>query len=335
MLLIMLNCINESIPIGRSYDYGYNITISDCIFTRSQQYNSYGGVIALVNCNIGLYISDTIFKRCSIGNNNLGGCIFLKEYKKSVFMVKRTCAYNCSSNRGHFCHVEQIDSGSSYLCDFSSLFCSFENEGRSVLSFGVGIKEFNRDNISNSRSLNDCQLLLLYKGVATVTNCIFSNGISNQSACFYIFSVNSVIYYTAFVNNSIEKGCIFLFGYASIIIQNSYFYYNFGTIFNATNGDVKINACYIDHQLEIPHIKYIVLSNITYKSTQLPSISFFSSLHCAPTKEFKPKSNFPFIYVLFGLILIFLSGFSIRVFIKQRKLINTYESFQLMDSEFG
>ena len=266
-----MNCLNSSnlLSSERLY-FNLNIYLFNCFFFRSTIFNGDGSIIYINTVNINMTIIECFFYLCSSTND--GGCILFECLSLfTCINIKKTCANNCKSNNFPFLQIT-LGNNINNINNFNLISyykCSDDGLSSHPTRFVYG--NLNFDNINSS--LNYCHAvsgmslvyLNYFKGIFfTFQNNKHSN---NGYVCFNINSgnENKFFNYSNIINNTspnLNYGVIYLHNGAKFFINNFIFYNNFNYLFYIQSGNLIIENCYINHQLNSLNIGNINTINI-------------------------------------------------------------------------
>ena len=265
-------CINETIGSGRSY-VDLSFEISDCSFTRLNQYTGMGGVIYVNGGTKTMTVFSCMFYSCS--TSSFGGAIF---FMSSNSVLKRICANKCSASSRHFAYIQgSINNTVEYL---SVSFCSQTTTGGYPIFLIKGIQLVLNTNSSMNQGNERSGLGIQSPDSFICSYCTFSNNKVLSNICIGLISNSGTISFSNIVhNNSPSSGVITVTG--SYKMDYCIFSSNQNTLFQLDSGSLDISHCMISHSSYIS-IKTSVLTSNNNTMLYVPSYQmvFLNSHYC-------------------------------------------------------
>jgi len=277
-------CVNENISQGRSYD-GVDVNISDCFFTRFEEYSDKGGVIYAQSSSVKVYVSNSMFYNCMTYRN--GGAICFDTCH--TFVMKMTCVSRCrtsgTSSSGHFGYLRVYNPSTFEYCSLSS--CSYGTTGSWAMLLYLGDQRMYFMNFSMNNAKSGSCFRSYNPNTFIGAYCTFANNIVSDSVCISLyntysqFRVDAPIHYSNIVNNnSPQYGLVMSYDvYLSLkfcIIDS-----NQGTLFYSEMKTVEIANCFISHTGVLSTSNSLSTSvNNSFTKHQTNLIQYFDSYYC-------------------------------------------------------
>jgi len=274
---VCLGCLNENLAQGRSY-VDANINVSDCFFTRSSQYNGYGGVIYVSGGSFSMNISFSMFYSCFSNN---GGAIYFTSITSDIRMI---CSNRCFASSHHF----------AWLCTnqfnqvkFLSLsYCSQFAEGNYPIYLKSGDQRVDCTNSSMNHAGMSSGICIDSPSMLSSSHCTFSNNNVSDSICIYLYSYsgNIVFSYANIVNNNspFQYGIVYVAGDKLKNMMYCIFKKNHNYLFFVNSGPLEVFHSFIDHSLPLFSSNLLVSTstNNSLKETITYQVQFFNSYYC-------------------------------------------------------
>jgi len=245
LIFLGIDCINQDIDKGRSYDKHQTtetIQIINCFFLRHSEQNFFGGVIYVSDGTYDIILESCMFANCS--SSERGGAIYVNTQN---FEMQKVCANGCyASNYQHFAFVESKKKN--YIEYLSFSYCSPRKIGEVSVGLSLGNQIF--DNVNCS--MNNAQRI---SGLSSFS----SNSLSSSGSTFVSNSVSSgtivqssqkpgTITFANFINNfSPSYGIITVVDYGSLSLMYCIFKQNQKDLFCISIGSIEVSDSFISH----------------------------------------------------------------------------------------
>jgi len=178
-------CESENITDGRFFS-PKNISISDCIFSRTSEYSGFGGVIYVKDGSFSMNISNSMFYICL---STYGGAIYFVSSNSFLRMI---CSNRCSASLfDHFAYlVAPLMNQVQYL---SLSYCSPSVSGYRSIFIYSGNQKVESTNSSMNHAINYGGIYISCPSSSTCSHCTFSNNRVSSMACIFFISNTGTI----------------------------------------------------------------------------------------------------------------------------------------------
>jgi len=272
-------CANEIITQGRSYSQT-SISVSNCFFQRSAQYNGMGGVIYTNGASYSIVISSSMFSNCV--SSDRGGAICLYDSSKSY--LSKICAYKCSCGStvyGNFGYLRATLNNQVEYLSISS--CSHTSSGYYPFSLMSGSQKEDLTNCSLNRAVISSGISIQSPTSYTSSFCTYSNNIASDCNCIEFYDKSGLKSYSNIIyNNSPSKnGVVLVYGKGSYQMQYCVLYMNQNTLFCIYEGSLEISHSFIYHDGTLSTSTPLVTpNNNSFTMIRTYQINFFNSHYC-------------------------------------------------------
>jgi len=235
--ILCMECINESIALGRSYSDS-NVDISYCIFIRVSVLSGNGGVISINNADLSMNITQSTFYNCASFDN--GGAINLEKSSNST--LKMVCANRCTAGYYHFAYLKTNEKNSADYLSIAK--CSHSTTGYYPIYFSSL-----QQRLENSNSSMNCCQYYSGAGIRNSNNsyCTFSNNKVFSGGCIHFVANNGFMAFVNIVhNNSPSNGILYISG-GSPKMHYCIFDENHDKLLYITSGSLEISHSFISH----------------------------------------------------------------------------------------
>ena len=270
------NCNNESIEQGRSYS-NIGIDISDCFFSRSQQYSGYGSVIYVKIETLSMDILFSVFFNCSCSEK--GGVIW---FFASNSCLKMICANKCSASSYHFANLCSSNKNQVEYLSMSN--CSHSTSGSYSFNLESGKQSVDNTNISMNNAYQVSGIWVYNPSSFTSSHCTFSNNEVFKRICVRFYSTSgsvSMSFANIVHNNSPGDGVVYVHGTDTKNLMYCIFHNNSNYLFYISSGYLRVSHSFIDHSSSFSLTATVFTkSNNSFQFMQTYQIQFFSSFYC-------------------------------------------------------
>ena len=285
--VVLTQCINESLPQGRSYEKT-NIDISDCYFYRFLEFENHGGVIFVNGGTYTMKISTTTFYNSSSVLD--GGAIFF--YSPSSFL-KMICAHRCNAPGKHFAYL--WSSQENWVEYLSMSYCSYMDNGIVPLYLYAGNQILDNSNSSMNRGGQISGLGVYYPTSFRSYHCTISNNNVTGEICIYFSSNKGSMSFANIVHNYSPSSGVLKTYKETPTIEYSVFSMNNGILFCVSTGFLNVFHSFIQHNYTLSISNSITTSNSTFseKPTYFEQYYFSQHCHADNTLPFRTPNNSP------------------------------------------
>jgi len=272
--VIISECLNETIEVGRSYIY-QSVSLEECFFSRLKLFSGDdGGVINITGPSFTMNISFCTFTCCFCSKD--GGAIYFDSINSTITF---TCAFNCQSGYGHFAWIE---SNLINTIDFLSIAkCSNRTEGSFSVMIAYGYQKI--ENTNSSLNLAKDHSSIKYQWPASLQNsyCTTSNNNASLYTCMRFHKTNGNVQYSNIIMNNSpnEYGILYLTENSKCTFQFVTFAFNHDTLFYISSSQMNLSHCFIYHSGTISNGS-LNLFNVLYENHESYSLVFFSTYLC-------------------------------------------------------
>jgi len=268
---LCIGCFNSSIEQGRHY-YESNLNISNCFFSRIQEFDGDGGVIFCTKECFQMILTKITFLNCSC--SNVGGAVFSLCRNSNSSMI---CANMCSAmNIGQFAYFK-LNNNHEFM---SVSRCSDSQKGSYSILFENGNVQLTNMNSSLNRVHMCSCLASCYPASYSCNWSTFANNYAYESSCLLFERNSGVNIFINIVNNNSphDNGVIYLFDNSAIDFIYCAFINNQDTLFFITTFRLKVINSVISHHCNLS-IGPLIQSNISdFKETY--KIPHFKTKYC-------------------------------------------------------
>jgi len=312
-LLNMGSCINSSAKEGRSYIDTF-VTVSNCNFERTQQYTGSGGVIYVNSVSFSMYISCSMFFRCSCSSD--GGAIYFESHNSTMKMV---CSKMCFASYCHFACIK-----TTYLNIFDQIsysMCSYIFSGNLPINMYNGIQQLMNLNSSLNHAKECSGLGITYPMTFYCSHCTFFDNKVEKWNCLGLYDVKGALSYTNIISNNSPTYGVIDFNSGYLLIHNSVFDMNNGILFLVRIGCVELNHCYVSHIGVLSGSSPVKTSlNNSFTKIETFNIEFLGSKYCIledqentePSKGTRFPNIILFVFLISIILLLFVFGLKNR-----------------------
>ena len=280
-----IGCINESLTQGRSY-YESNISVVDCVFSRTLTYDGDGGVIyVFIGSKYNMNVSYSMFS--NIVSSGKAGAIFFSSQSSSI---KMNCAYRCScgaTKMGQFAFLQtSMENQVDYL---SVTQCSYTTNGIYTVYLSQGYEIVDNTNNSMNWAIMCSGLYVISPSKFTSSFCTFANNKVSESVCVYFSSNSGNMSYANIVHNNspLTNGVVYIWGGFPKMFH-CIFDNNQNTLFNILSGSLTIFNSFISHSSTLSSGTTVSITNnnnsidldIPLEIRQTYQFQFYNSFFC-------------------------------------------------------
>jgi len=274
----VFGCEKEDISQGRSYE-NKNINISQCFFSRSSTFSSFGGVIYVSGGSFLMNLNYSMFYNCTCSGS--GGAIYFFSSNSSLRMI---CANRCSgSSHYHFAYLRaSLMNHMEYL---SLSYCSHKTSGYSSISLEYGNQRVDNTNSSMNFALRNSGICIEGSSPFTSSHCTFSNNKLSDWICMYFYSDSGTVSISSaniVHNNSPNLGVVYVAGVCIKRMKYCIFQNNSNYLFCVWAGTLEVSHSFISHStLSISSQSAVSMAtNNSFSHRISYQINYFHSLHC-------------------------------------------------------
>jgi len=288
-------CINSSIPSGRSYDnFQGSLVIEGCLFQRSEVFSGPGGVIYFNGDSSNITINDSVFYNCRVYRGE-GAAIYIHR-GSGILDMNRVCGYACSTTSYNYLLTSYVGGKFEQMLSFISV--SNCSGGSVSISLNSGNQTFKFLNFSYNHGGFESTIQNIASYTSISSFCSYFNNSQEYSMCMSFtncYNKAEFSYYNVIGNNAPSKA-VFTTPYTDAYLSYAVFSKNKDTLFCA-GGIFELRDSYIDHQYKFSTSSSISTINVSFTITNTYQIMFYATYLCeadipVPTPTIKPTLEY-------------------------------------------
>ena len=222
-----------------------NIEINNCLISIISSIGNGGAIFVNISpCN--LLITESTFYQC-ISLSGHGGAIFFQNGMD--ILLSKNCAIECkASNDRQFAFLQTSRNHSLFFFSISKCF----NQSIKYITLALfgGTQNISQCNISNNKNIRISTIEYYYPyKMDSVLNNFFNNTCSTYRNIFLFGNVGNIYKCNILQNNCPSEQGVVTLWYGVYTFYDCIFRNNYQTLFYVNSGILKLDNCYILHDL--------------------------------------------------------------------------------------